>query len=467
MLFRSNIQQEEVKIDYINPIEDNIRNKEDNNLNQNIIEEDNKSIKKKDEQPKIASSENINRKNDSNIKINLEDKKINNPNKDKNNIQPKDTNEKIDKKKNNNKIMTPELPKPTFDEFSIDKDFDNEDLRIIGPQKECVKILVPSLESIGNEILNEDKKSDIEESKVISNDKISNMFDIMYDNYSKGLSYFDNVYINEGDDETTNFIEIKEKKEGEIIEGKKSAIVNEILERVYGDLISSIESSLFPKRANVKPKVILRGIKVALWNIESYIEEIFNISLRDPEAFISSLSVPLIRDPLFILSQIQSKESEIDTVEQTITQPVLPIDLYLALEQSRKIDSIDENPTDPKHKALLSEWSNIHDKCIFDAVNDSLDYYRPYELKGPPLPWSPQVRTLIYRNGSASISQEILLGVKVKILTWAMTNAGMLELPEDLGFMEALAGIPNGKKAILEQLREERLELLIASEVDS
>ena len=40
------------------------------------------------------------------------------------------------------------------------------------------------------------------------------------------------------------------------------------------------------------------------------------------------------------------------------------------------------------NKSMLQEWENIHNKVIFDAINEALDNFRPYGLKGPPMPWS-------------------------------------------------------------------------------
>ena len=35
-------------------------------------------------------------------------------------------------------------------------------------------------------------------------------------------------------------------------------------------------------------------------------------------------------------------------------------------------ESLEEN------QSMLAEWENIHNKVLFDAVNDALDDYRPY-----------------------------------------------------------------------------------------
>jgi len=262
---------------------------------------------------------------------------------------------------------------------------------------------------------------------------------------------------------------------------KRLSTANNIADQIYNEILASLtESPLFPKREcpitdliekppEQKPKPP-HGIRTALWNVESYIEEVFQEVLKDPESFIASLSIPLNRDPLFILGQIQNEDNDyFETIEQIMTQPVLPVELYLGLEHTRKIDMIDDAPNDPQHETQLTEWSNIHNKCLFDAINDALDYYRPYGLKGPPLPWSKSVRELTYRNGSVASAQEVLLGAKAKVLSWAVVNAGTLQLPNEFDLamilMQLGLGKQTGEKSRLDQFREERLETMLASEV--
>lgn len=36
---------------------------------------------------------------------------------------------------------------------------------------------------------------------------------------------------------------------------------------------------------------------------------------------------------------------------------------------------------------FIVELERIHNKAIFDAFNEALDYYRPFGIKGRPLPW--------------------------------------------------------------------------------
>lgn len=39
----------------------------------------------------------------------------------------------------------------------------------------------------------------------------------------------------------------------------------------------------------------------------------------------------------------------------------------------------------------VNEMERIHNKAIFDAFNEALDYHRPFGIKGRPLPWRKNV----------------------------------------------------------------------------
>jgi hypothetical protein len=51
-------------------------------------------------------------------------------------------------------------------------------------------------------------------------------------------------------------------------------------------------------------------------------------------------------------------------------------------------------------------------------VNEALDGLRPYGLKGPPLPWSKQNRTLTYKNGDVSEIPKILESIDKRVINW-------------------------------------------------
>ena len=118
-------------------------------------------------------------------------------------------------------------------------------------------------------------------------------------------------------------------------------------------------------------------------------------------------------------------------------QPVLSVELYLEIERNKDYvllaDSIseinasysmDQKPELVENQSMLAEWENIHNKVLFDAVNDALDEFRPYGLKGPPAPWSGQTRALTYRYSQNA--KEVLQQVKEKVVGLSKTFGGAL-----------------------------------------
>ena len=74
----------------------------------------------------------------------------------------------------------------------------------------------------------------------------------------------------------------------------------------------------------------------------------------------------------------------------------------------------------------MAEWENIHNKVVFDCLNEILDSYRPYGLKGPPLPWSNNIRTLTYKYCEEERIDEIFCEAREKVLKWAALESGTL-----------------------------------------
>ena len=78
-------------------------------------------------------------------------------------------------------------------------------------------------------------------------------------------------------------------------------------------------------------------------------------------------------------------------------------------------------------------------------VNEALDGLRPYGLKGPPLPWSKQGRTLTYKNGDTAELPQIKETISSKVLGW-------------IGDQSKKEQTPNAW--------EERLAVILANEIE-
>ena len=106
---------------------------------------------------------------------------------------------------------------------------------------------------------------------------------------------------------------------------------------------------------------------------------------------------------------------------------------------------------EPQMLNLKCEWENIHNKVIFDAVNEALDGCRPYGLKGPPLPWSKQTRNLTNKYQKDEEIPKVTSFIEEKVMQWCKTYAGTLPFSELLQEHK----IPFLEEEALNHVREE------------
>ena len=138
--------------------------------------------------------------------------------------------------------------------------------------------------------------------------------------------------------------------------------------------------------------------------------------------YAKKISSPLTKSPIVMLDQIQNGEKDVSACS-ILSKPVIPAKLIGEVEVV----------------ALSNEEANknqrIHNRCIFDALNDALDICRPLGLRGVPMPWSNKVRDLSYHRLS---TEQIMEKAKDRVLDWSKVEAG---------------GMADGKSA-LESLKE-------------
>lgn len=97
-----------------------------------------------------------------------------------------------------------------------------------------------------------------------------------------------------------------------------------------------------------------------------------------------------------------------ETTLDASKHPIVSVDLYLDIEKARE-DALQARKAQADAKKLQI-WESIHiyNKCIFDAVNESLMKFRPYGIVGQPMPWSNKVRRLQTKVEIASVDTERL-----------------------------------------------------------
>ena len=136
-----------------------------------------------------------------------------------------------------------------------------------------------------------------------------------------------------------------------------------------------------------------RGIQTDLFAIERYVEEVlqevlckcttvkFEFEIVDKERFMQNMLEPIKKSPRDVLNQLQN--SEIGSYEhfEQHYPPVLALETYLKLERRRKDQRMLEqseggsnmsSPSAAETRNFLAECEHIHNKTLFDCINDSL-----------------------------------------------------------------------------------------------
>lgn len=88
--------------------------------------------------------------------------------------------------------------------------------------------------------------------------------------------------------------------------------------------------------------------------------------------------------------------------------PIVSVELYLEIEKAREESMKARKETADARRLQIWESIHIYNKCIFDAVNESLMKFRPYGIVGNPMPWSNKVRRLQTKVEIASVDTERL-----------------------------------------------------------
>lgn len=114
----------------------------------------------------------------------------------------------------------------------------------------------------------------------------------------------------------------------------------------------------------------------------------------------------------------------------------------------------------PDRTDFISDIEIIHNKALFDSLNEALDYFRPYSVRGIPYPWKSTPHA-IPRMVDESEVDIILEKAKEKVLFWATFQAGYLG-----NMLHVEGSSPEKKDELLLQIKEERLSKALAFEVN-
>lgn len=202
---------------------------------------------------------------------------------------------------------------------------------------------------------------------------------------------------------------------------------------------------------------LIAGIDTSLETVDSYVEDIFTqIRERAPQ-FLNAFLTPIYKDPLEQLQLNQRAQLEYQLngtfagLQPSLLEEyqlnsslicILNVQLYLTLEKEREnvikeaIEQIkmqsEEEINEEELTEMISEADHIHNKAIFDAVNEAMNLARPYGVDGEPMPWSNKPRKNVYLHVEDSLESvqrvlgRVLNQVKHRVLCWASTYAGSI-----------------------------------------
>lgn len=231
-------------------------------------------------------------------------------------------------------------------------------------------------------------------------------------------------------------------------------------------------------------------IEAALIRIDAYVNEVvdvllqfeisdisensdFDYCVKDTDnyhiQFLKLLTQPIQRPPLDLLELMQKSElgnyQHFETTFEQSKYPILSVDLYLEIEKARE-ESIQQRKALANDPKKVQIWESIHifNKCIFDAVNESLMKFRPYGLGGHPMPWSNRLRRLQTKVEIASVDTERLFQmVKQEIFRWSQVFCGCLVGPV-FYFPSAKSGKDEFDEHLHQEVRERRLTAILTQD---
>lgn len=115
-----------------------------------------------------------------------------------------------------------------------------------------------------------------------------------------------------------------------------------------------------------------------------------------------------------------------DTYDPII--PILGVEIYLEIEKRKESERQDfgvlSDRSQSISESLIAECEHIHNKAIFDCINESLNQFRPYGKEGVPMMWSNKLRKL--REDEILEFSKMFEIIKQDLLRWSFTWAGTL-----------------------------------------
>ncbi|OMJ88191.1 hypothetical protein SteCoe_9925 [Stentor coeruleus] len=241
-----------------------------------------------------------------------------------------------------------------------------------------------------------------------------------------------------------------------------SAFINDVAERILGKVLSQeseflgsfdmfmLKPSPIEKKQEHRgvgdiPLLELRpfrpiGIDMNEEYLLNYLSRLFDYLSPNAQNIENTLNTSHTFEPLDMLGMMQDAEIGVIIEKKPIIR-VLPLNFYIELEK----DSTEITP--------LQEAQLIHNKLIFDVVNETLF---AKTRKSDPYPWSFDTRAISHKP---VVLTNIITEVIEEVKQLNKIRAG--KVPK----IEFISNSDDSEEDIVQQLREEQLSCILAMEI--
>ncbi|CAK70543.1 unnamed protein product (macronuclear) [Paramecium tetraurelia] len=226
-----------------------------------------------------------------------------------------------------------------------------------------------------------------------------------------------------------NFIESYETIE-------KSAKVNLVVSDLVLDLLQEMTEELFlsENKFDILIQTLIRQsiipqIPTSIIEIRYYIHNLFDYIL--PQHYyeiIKNINLPYGFSPQKRLQFIHGYMEQDESQYNEFLTFVLKEEYFLEYEQYRLQQNEAEN--EDSVTQALKELEHIHNRAIFDACNEALNFQRPYYCNsGSPYPWEGKIGHKVINDNDLS---EIFKNMELKVVQWANSLCGLLPVEEEI-----------------------------------
>ncbi|CAD8059117.1 unnamed protein product [Paramecium primaurelia] len=231
----------------------------------------------------------------------------------------------------------------------------------------------------------------------------------------------------------------------------------------YGiDLYELINNSQLNRRTQiVQPKEQkIQGLKTNVTQIKTYLKYLEEYLIDNVMIQIQRIiNIPLGPSSKIMLKFLQpirdSAESDFDS-NGAQHQIILSVELFGKFERFLMEQRIINH-----QNKLLIELEHIHNKAIFDSLNEALDYFRPYGLNGQPFLWKSDPTKLRAREVQLTDIPGIIRKASEKVIDWSHYMTGILIDKEDSPFPKSF----QLDQETIAQIREDRLYRMLTLDI--